>query len=76
MAVLLFSVVGRAGSCFNRLKADVLGVNYNVFVWPTAQVEVYEEFLIRAVDTNGTTATAGSILTPTGPVTQTWNITR
>ena len=64
------------GSYFNQIEADVSGLSYDLFVWPTAQVEVFEKYLIRAVDTNGTTATTGFLLTPDGPLTQTWNITR
>ena len=64
------------GSYFNQIEADVSGLTYNVFLWPTAQVEVFEKYLIRAVDTSGTTATSEFLLTPSGPVTQTWNITR
>ena len=66
----------QGGSYFNQLEVTVSGLTYNVFLWPTAQVEVYEVFLIRAVDTNGTTATSRLIISPSGPITDVWNITR
>ncbi len=64
----------QAGDYYNEAYATVSGLNYDLYTWPTAKVQVIRAFEVEATD-GRTTTSSNTWLVDDGAVTDRWTIT-